>query len=81
MILDLGSFTRRGLMVNHVCPLKKPRGGTKHLKSRGCKTRKEVSSDFGIRKVLPSVTIHYLFPFENFVECLSVMIVESIQLL
>ena len=43
MILDLGSFTRSGLMVE-VSALQKPEV-TKRGKSRGCKTRKEVVED------------------------------------
>ena len=41
MIVDFRSFTRRGLMVDHV----KPGGGVMHRKSRWYKTRKEVKED------------------------------------
>ena len=44
MILDLGRFTRRGLMVDWVIPAKNL-GETKHRKSKGCKTRKEAVED------------------------------------
>ena len=40
----LGSFTRRGLMVDHGVPCRHLRG-TKHRKHRGCKARKEVVED------------------------------------
>ena len=39
MILDLGSFTRSGLMVDCVCPAE-TWGGAKHREGRGCKTRR-----------------------------------------
>ena len=43
MILDFGSFARRGLMMDHVSPAEN--WGTKHRNRRGCKTRKEAVED------------------------------------
>ena len=45
MILDLCSFTGRGLMVDHVSPAETLGVGTNHRRSRGCKTRKEMGED------------------------------------
>ena len=45
MILDLGSFTRRWLMVDSVIPAETWGRHLKHGKSRGCKTRKKVEED------------------------------------
>ena len=44
MILDFGSFTLRGLVVDCLHPAETYRG-TKHGKSIVCKTRKEIEED------------------------------------
>ena len=46
MVLDLGSFTRRRLLVDHVYPVGTWGGrGTKHVEGRWCKTRNEAEKD------------------------------------
>ena len=40
MVLDLGSFSRRGLLVNHVRPAD-TWGGKKHREGGECNTRNE----------------------------------------
>ena len=44
MVLDLGSFTRRGLLVDCVRPAD-TWGRTNHGEGRGCKSRKEAEED------------------------------------
>ena len=44
--MDLGSFTRRGLLVDRMHPADTwEREGTKHGEGRGCKTRNEAEED------------------------------------
>ena len=46
MILNIGSFTRRVVIVECVCPAEpEGQGGTKHGRSIGCKTRIEAVED------------------------------------
>ena len=53
MVLDLGSFTRRGLLVERVASCRYLGvEGTKHGEGRGCKTRNEAEEDRGHRPVV-----------------------------